>query len=197
MNSPIEGQNVCARTHFLHGRSVGEILFPAEVMLKSLSKFLGRKAIESELSNLTGRFSGADSDGVFLLHLSAINSVQLWEKVLTSEGVALCRQLLEVRRESLTEDNQKGAAFLGPIFTEAQQDSQDELTKFGFWFWRVIFLSMLHPKLEPKAQKLGALISDQSELYAVECQRRLEQAEGDLEFPKENNLTDLYPALYK
>jgi hypothetical protein len=49
-------------------------------------------------------------------------------------------------------------ARLLPILTELSEDSENITTKWGIYFWRVVFMTMLHDELYDDARKLWKVI---------------------------------------
>lgn len=169
-------------------------------MFKKLLKNLGRRAIESELDNLIERFSKANSEDVYILHSSAKNTPETWRLLFNDDAAAFCDNLLQVDRDSVTENIKKGIAQLGPLFTRVQRESNEEITKFGFWFWRVVFLSMIHPELENKGKHLGEIIEKQSDIYVSEFIKRAESLMGqkaqNVDSFRNETLAAVYPVFY-
>jgi hypothetical protein len=54
-------------------------------------------------------------------------------------------------------------ARLLPILTELEQDSENITTKWGIYFWRVVFMTMLHDELYDDARKLWKIIKKREE----------------------------------
>jgi hypothetical protein len=169
-------------------------------MLTKIFNYLGRKLIESELDNLIKKFAEANNEQVVFLHSCAKDTPGTWELIFEDEVTELCGNLLQMDREDINEKIKKGIAILGPLFTRVQRESNEEFTKFGFLFWRVVFLSMIHPELEIKGKYLGKIIQKQSDVYVSELIQRTESIIGEkvqnVDSLRDTTLVAIYPVLY-
>jgi hypothetical protein len=170
-------------------------------MFKKFFKNLGRKAIESELDSLIEKFSKASNQELYILHTAAKSTPGTWKLLFNEEAATFCDNLLHVERSALTEETKKEIALLGQQFTSAQRESNEEFTKFGFWFWRVVFLSMIHPELEEKGKHLGRIIVEQSDRYISELTNDSEAITGEeaenTDSLRDETLAAVYPLIYK
>ena len=156
--------------------------------------------IESELDNLIKKFTKANEEEVFFLHSCAKNTPGTWELIFEYEVADLCTNLLQMDRENITKEIIKGIAILGPTFTRVQRESNEDFTKFGFLFWRVVFLSMIHPELEIKGKHLGKIIQQQTNIYLSEYIQRAEsimdEKAQNIDSLRDTTLAAIYPVLY-
>ena len=170
-------------------------------MFKKFFKKGALKFAESELDNLIGRFSTHEPEEIFLLHNAAASAPEFWRTMLNEDYSNFFDKLITIEKKDIDEEIQKKIATHAQIFIQLQNQSNELLSQFMFWFWKAIFFSMLHPELEDKGRKLTQLIQDQSDIYINELVRRAEEIAGqkaeNTESLEDQTLYHTLPKYYK
>lgn len=170
-------------------------------MLRNFFKNIARKLTESELDNIISRFSSDDPEAIFMLHDSAKTGPGAWRALLTDDCAELFDKICHIENGYLDEDSKKKIATSTCAFIQLQRNSNEEHTIFCFWFWKVIFNTMLFPELDNKTRGLFNLIQKQSDQYHSEFIRRAEEIMGQkaeiIELNEEAMLYHVLPRYYK
>jgi hypothetical protein len=170
-------------------------------MFQKFFKNIACKHTESELDKLISKFSSRDPEIIFILHQGAKPGPGVWRLMMTDEYAEFFDRLCLIEKHDLDEESKIKIVIYTQDFIQLQRNSHEEITKFSFWFWKVIFNTMLYPKLENKARVLTNLIQSQSSQYINDFIRKAEEAMGqkaeNTESLEECTLYHILPKYYK
>jgi hypothetical protein len=101
----------------------------------------------------------------------------------------------------LDEESKKKIATYTWAFIQLQKESREDPTIFCFWFWKVIFNTILYPELDNKVRDFFNLVQSQSVLCHVEMLRMAEEVMGqkpeNIHLDEEDTLYYILPEYYK
>jgi len=128
--------------------------------LKNIAQKAARKSTMYEferLKNAIQQFPERSVAGIF--QVTANLAQALADKLPNPHNVTFAAAMTLPRvnfqgNERLRQD----VARLLPILTELEQDSESITTKWGIYFWRVVFMTMLHDELYDDTRKLWKVI---------------------------------------
>ena len=170
-------------------------------MFQKFFRNIARKQTESELDNLISRFSSSDAEVIFILHETTKAGPGAWRLLLTEDYAVFFDKMCNITNDDLDEESKKKIAIYTQTFIQLQKESREDPTIFCFWFWKVIFNSMLHPELNNKVREFYNLIQSQSATYHAEFTRKAEEAMGQKlesnESFEEETLYYILPKYYK
>lgn len=166
-------------------------------MFQKFFRNIGRKLTESELDKLISRFSSSDAEEIWILHQSVKIGPQSWRLLLTEDYAEFFDKICHITNNGLDEESKKKIPIYTYAFIQLQKESREDPTIFCFWFWKVIFNTMLYPELDNKVRYFFNLVQSQSVLCHVEMLRIVKEVtEEVVEIKPENIHLDEEDTLY-
>jgi hypothetical protein len=170
-------------------------------MIQKFFRNIARKRTESELDNLISRFSSSDIEEILILHQCVKTGPQSWRLLLTEDYAEFFDKMCHITNDDLDEESKKKIATYTWVFIQLQKESREDPTIFCFWFWKVIFNTMLMPELDNKVRDFFKLVQSQSVLCHVEMLRMAEEVMGqkpeNIQLDEEDTLYYILPEYYK